>query len=740
MADGSLMPGRGKTVIGFAGGGGSSVALMMATGHGPDVAMNHWMTAVLAHQRHFPLCDHYCSDIFEVDPRTVLPGEKIAFAWFSPDCTDFSKAKGKAPRSERIRGLIWSTVPWMVHRRPDVVMIENVEEFEQGGPIYRCPDDWRAHGVRGEIGEPIAALRGQMFQQWVKIIRRMGGIIEWRVLNAADYGAPTTRKRLYIIIRFDGQPIVWPTRTHAPRKTCVALGLRPWRGACEIIDWSQDCPSIFLNPDEVKDLRERTGKRVQRPLVAATEKRIARGIDRYVISSAEPFIVPITHAGDARAHDVREPLRTITSVKGGEFALVNAGLVGLGGRRAQSPPVGPRAPFPTITGKPDAALVTGTLVGLAHAEHGETAGSRTRDVRDPVQHVPAGGGDAALIAGSLVRTNFHSAAARNGIRDVEEPMATATGDGGIGLMGATLVPRYGEREGQLPRAADVEDPLHTIVPDANGARIAAAHLVRQFGTGGPADVVEPVQTIMPCGGEKGGGGKDQLVTAYMAQGNKGMDGREATDPVTTFTTRATQQQVVAASLDTYYSSGKVGGDGAEPLRVATGRARHSLVATWLEQANTGMVGHEAGVPVSTIVGLGSTQRLVEARLELDGGPIGRRDKVLAFLWSHFGLPTQDEWDAPAATLDARRKFGLVILGDQVWMIVDIGLRMLLPKELAAAMGLPAEYDLATDVNGNPVSKTHQTQMIGNMVSPPPAAAMIAANCPGLIQPERKEAA
>jgi DNA (cytosine-5)-methyltransferase 1 len=161
----------------------------------------------------------------------------------------------------------------------------------------------------------------------------------------------------------------------------------------------------------------------------------------------------------------------------------------------------------------------------------------------------------------------------------------------------------------------------------------------------------------------------------------------------------------------------------------------------LEQANTGMVGHDAGAPVSTIVGLGSTQRLVEARLELDGGPVGRRDRVLPFLWGHFGVPTQEEWDNPTATLDARRKFGLVILGGQVWMIVDIGLRMLLPKELAAAMGLPPEYDLTVDAHGRAISKTHQTQMIGNMVSPPPAAALIAANCPDLNEnPEAKEAA
>lgn len=789
--------GKPRAVVGFAGGGGSSVAWKMATGWDPDVAMNHWMTAVCAHQRHFPETEHHCADIFDVDPRSVLPGEHIAFAWFSPDCTDFSKAKGAAPKSERIRGLLWSILPWVATRRPDVIMIENVEEFEQAGPVYRRPDDWRAVNDRGrdggelvpgEEGQPIQARRGETFQSFVAKLRRVGGVVEWRVINAADYGAPTTRKRLYVIVRFDGRPIVWPERTHAPRKDCERLGLKAWVGAHTIIDWGQDCPSIFLDDAEVDDLAKRTGKRVKRPLVAATQKRIARGMERYVIGSADPFLVNISQRnwGGDRAHGVRDPIPTLTSSRGGEYAVADpvaammtnnygsntrggrgdleeptktqtgalhsgvveaslspGGIVGVGGRRGQSPPVDPQAPMPTGTGKADAALavanvvkfqenstftdprdpthtimagatrhglVTSHLASVAHGDHDERAGLRAWPMDDPTR-TQTGSHDKALVAGSLVRTNFHSAAAR-------------------------------------------------------------------------------------------GGGHDQMVAASLHQMNTRDVGGDALDPARTLSGHD-HQGLVAAHLDAYYSSGSAGSDAAAPTRSSTGQDRFSLVATWLEQANTGMVGHDQRDPVSTIVagggqgsGWGPTQRLIEARLELEsgdhGGPVGRRGAVLDFLWRHFGVPTQAEWDDPAATLQGRLKFGLVLLprrpsagtaedaegalgarltegrgvsGDglaasqasvrgageagvpcrpqggrsavtdfDVWMIVDIGLRMLTPRELAAAMGLPADYDLSLDHLGRPISKTHQTQMIGNMVSPPPAAALIAANCPDLIQP------
>lgn len=691
----SALPLRGKAVIGFAGGGGSSVGFKMATGLDPDACFNHWDIACHAHQRHFPLTEHHIAKAFDVDPMTTLAGDDIAFGWFSPDCTDFSKAKGKAPRSERIRGLAWSVIPWAKLRRIKVIMLENVEEFAQWGPVYRAGP---------KIGEPIPSRRGETFRRWKSRLEQIGYVVEWRVLNAADYGAPTTRKRLYLVARCDGRPIVWPARTHAPRKDAEALGLKPWVGANTIINWSIDTPSIFMEQDEVDDLYRRTGQRVRRPLVMATHRRIARGMDRHVIRAKRAFTVSIENRnwGGDRAFDVADPLGTLTSSKGGQYALVD----------------------------PKVAVLTS--VG-----HGDP--NRAWPVDEPAR-TQTEKNDKALVAGALVRTNFHSAAARNGVRDPEDPMATQTGDGGMALASACLVPSYSERPGQSPRCNDIEDPVPTPVPGGNQGRLTAAHLVRQFGSAvGGRDIEDPLGASMPQGGR--GGGKDQLVTAFMAQDNRGMPGRDAEAPVTTQTGRGTQQQLIAAHLDTYYGcDGEAGSDLHEPGRTASGKDRFSLVASWLEQANTGMIGHDLPAPVSTIVGKGCTQRLIEARLELDGGPIGRRAKVLEFFWTHFGVPTQAEWADPIGTPEARLKFGLVLIEGQVWMIVDIGLRMLTPPELAAAMGLPAGFDLATNFFGQAVSKTHQTQMIGNMVSPPPACALIAANCPDLILPEHRRAA
>lgn len=757
MADGSTYLDEAGavplSVIGFAGGGGSSAGYRKATGRGPTLAANHWLTAVLAHQRHFPATEHYCADIFDVDPLAWRPHEPIRFGWFSPDCTDHSKAKGGAPKSERIRGLGWSVIPWAKARKVQTIMVENVEEYVKWGPVYRCADDWRARGVAGEAGHPIDALRETTFRLWVRRLRQAGYWVEWAELVAADFGDPTTRKRFYCIAEYVGEerltkialglepsPITWPEPTHAPRHKAEKLGRRPWRGFCEVADWSQPCPSIFLTPAEVEQLRRETGRRVKRPLVPATLKRIARGLERYVLASSDPFIVPVTHPQDARIHDIRDPLPTVTAANRGELAMVAAGV----------------APITQRT----------------------WAGDRAHDVRDPLKTMTAAkGGEFALMGGALVRTNFHSSAATTGVRDPQEPVGTVTGDGGFGFAGAYLVPRYGERPGQEPRCLSVEDPLATVTPDANqGSLVSAslhqlnsrdvgadasaplrtvagrdhhavqsAYLVRQFGSAvGGRSAEEPLRTLT-AGGERGGG-HDQFVAAYMAQGNFDRFGRSCCDPVTTLTGRATQQQLVAAHLDTYYGEGSVGSDLADPMRVATGRARHSLVTAWLEQANTGMVGHDARSPVSTIIAGGdsgwggATQRLVQARLELDGGAVGRRGEVLAFLWQHFGLPTAEEWADPTGTLAARKKFGLVLLGGAVWMIVDIGLRMLTVPEMAAAQGLPADHDLSRDAHGRPISKTHQTQMIGNMVCPGPCAAMIQAQCPDLCPSEERKAA
>lgn len=709
-----------RRIVWFAGGGGSSAAMLQAFGAPPDAALNHWHVAIGAHMAHFPQTEHYCSDAFEVKPEDVFPSDDIDFGWFSPDCTDFSRAKGKALRSERRRGLAWVVVDWAKARRVRCIIVENVAEFQGWGPLY--PEGHE------QAGERIPEREGETFREWVQALRDLGYAVEWKVLNAADYGAPTTRERLYVKARCDGKPIIWPAPTHAPRKKCVKLGLKPWRGACEVIDFSIDCPSIFLTPPEIKAAK----LKVKRPLVAATLKRVARGIDRFVISSADPFIVGVTQRtwGGDRADSVDEPLRTITTSKGGEFAVVE--------------------PF------------------VAHLTH--QGAPRVSDIGEPLATVTgANRGEMAMISPCIIRTDMQSSAARNGIRDVCEPLATTTSGGGIASVEAELAfissnytsntcggrgdPREpaktfasanhhsvisaaivgcGGRRGQSP-PCDVENPFPTVTGKAD-ACLTTAHLVgrahgaslqRQFGRSIGSDIEEPAGTVTG-----GGSGKTALMAAHLGrQFGSTVSGRDIAEPHPTVMTEGGggKSQLVAAHLESYYDTG-IGSDCAEPMRAATAKPRHALTAAWVEQANTDMVGRALREPLSTMVGRGTTQRLIELRLEIEGGEVGRRGQVLAFLWDQFGSPTDAEWTDPLATREGRLKLGLVVLQGQVWMIVDIGLRMLVPKELAGAMGLLPEIDLSVDNYGRPITKTNQTHLIGNMVSPPPARALMEADC------------
>lgn len=678
---------RKRRIVWFAGGGGSSEGMKLAYGEGPDAALNHWPVAVYAHMRHNPGTDHYCADAFDVHPMSVFPGEPIGEAWFSPDCTDFSKAKGKALRSERRRGLAWVVVDWAFHRRPDVMIVENVPEFLGWGPLYR--------DGHPQAGERIPQLEGLTFEAWRRALVELGGVVEWKVIVSADHGDPTTRERLYVIIRFDGKPIVWPAATHAPRKLAVGKGLTPWVGAHTQIDFSIPTPSIFMTREEARAQK----LRVNRPLKPATLKRVARGVDRFVISAADPFIVSITNQtwGGDRARDIREPSATITTAKGGEFAMAAPTLAKF---RKDSAGGDLREPGPTVTA-------------------------------NSYQKRPGGAAPLGIVAPNLVRTDMASGADRNGIRDPREPGATVTGAGGFAVASAYLVPNYGERAGQAPRVLDVAAPYPTVVPKQNGGKLAAVHLHRQFGsTVSGCDAEEPAPTVMV----EGAGGKIGACAAFLSTFQQNIVGSPVDEPALTCMAGATRHALAGANLISYYGNDvALGSDMADPGRTVTGKARHGVSAAFMHQANTGMVGRPLDDPSSTIVLKGCTQQLVEARLAVEGGNVGRRDRVLAFLWEHFGPPTAEEWAAPTATLEARRKFGLVKLatgqGDDVavWMIVDIGLRMLKPRELAGLMGMGPEFDLATDVHGKPISITDQTHLIGNMVTRHTSAALLAAN-------------
>ena len=284
----------------FAGGGGASTGIELATGRAVDAAINHDPDAILMHRTNHPQTRHYCESVWDVDPWEVTRGRPVGLAWFSPDCKHFSKAKGSKPVDRNIRGLAWIVLKWAGTVKPRVIILENVEEFQTWGPVRK--------------GKPMKSRRGETFRKWKEQLQALGYEIDHRELVAADYGAPTIRKRFFLIARCDGKKIIWPERTHAPKDSEeVKSGkCKPWRGAAEIIDWTIPCPSIFDTTDEIK---EKYGIRAVRPLAVNTQKRIARGIEKFVLQNKEPFIVPIGYGerkGQApRVHGINEPLSTI---------------------------------------------------------------------------------------------------------------------------------------------------------------------------------------------------------------------------------------------------------------------------------------------------------------------------------------------------------------------------------------------------------------------------------------------
>ncbi len=331
----------------FAGGGGASTGIEQALGRPVDIAVNHDPEAIAMHTINHPQTKHFCESVFKVDPEEITGNRPVGLAWFSPDCTHHSKAKGGAPRSPRVRGLAWVVIRWARRVKPRVIMLENVEEFADWGPL--CDE-----------GRPIKEKAGSTFRLWLNQLRRFGYQVEYRQLRACDYGAPTTRRRLFVIARRDGLPIVWPEPTHGP-------GRLPYRTAAECIDWSLPTPSIF----------ERA-----RPLADATLRRIAHGVMRYVVDAAEPFIVPLrgTSSAHTSTHATTAPLSTI-SAGGNHHALVAPTLVqtGYGERPGQAPRVpGLDKPLGTIVaGGQKHALVAAFL-----AKH--YTGVVGQDLRRPI--------------------------------------------------------------------------------------------------------------------------------------------------------------------------------------------------------------------------------------------------------------------------------------------------------------------------------------------------------------------
>lgn len=342
----------------FAGGGGASTAIEQVFGRPVDIAVNHDPEAIAMHEANHPHTRHYCQDVFSIAPVQATGGRRVALAWFSPDCKHFSKAKGGKPRSHKIRDLAWVVVRWAKKIKPSIIALENVEEFRDWGPLL--PD-----------GRPCPTRKGTTFDRWVSRLEALGYVVDCRQLRACDYGAPTIRKRLFLIARCDGLPIVWPDPTHGdPQSEAVKAGhLAPWPTAADCIDWTLPCPSIF--------------ERV-RPLAENTMRRIARGIQRYVIEAAEPYIVTCNHGGPGLEKPLgtaATPLGTITAAGQGKTALITSHLIKLYGTCQDGAPIA--APLPTVT-------ATGQHIGEVRAFVIKYYGTgRGSDLRNPLHTVTA---------------------------------------------------------------------------------------------------------------------------------------------------------------------------------------------------------------------------------------------------------------------------------------------------------------------------------------------------------------
>ena len=477
----------------FAGGGGASTGIELATGRVVNVAINHDPDAILMHRTNHPHTEHYQASVWDVDPVEVCRGRKVGLLWASPDCKHFSKAKGGKPVDKNIRGLAWIVLRWAGTVRPRVIMLENVEEFQTWGPVRK--------------GKPVKKLTGKTFRKWLSQLQNLGYAVEWRELVAADYGAPTTRKRFFLIARCDGLPITWPEPTHAPADSqeVKAGKKKPWRSAAEIIDWTLPCPSIF---DTREQVREKHGLNAQRPLRPNTMRRVTRGVDKFVIKSGNPFLVIVNHAGEFRGQSLGDPLQTITAKHG--YGVANPVMAPLTMHNNENA-VGTAItdPVNTITGSGAGGhqmLITPTLAAIGQT----SGGDRGRSVTEPT-HTQVSKAEECVVCPAMIQYHTEQSEHVRG-QAVTDPIMTIDASNRYGIAAATLTKYYNTcQHGQ-----DVNEPLHTIMAkDREGVTLAS--LVKMKGTnlGGPA--TEPVQTITAGGGHHG------VVTTEVAEATPGAD-------------------------------------------------------------------------------------------------------------------------------------------------------------------------------------------------------------------------
>ncbi|MCJ2272661.1 DNA cytosine methyltransferase [Klebsiella oxytoca] len=613
----------------FAGGGGASTGIELAIGRSVDIAINHDENAVAMHRTNHPDTLHYCENVFDVDPKAATGGKAVGFAWFSPDCTHYSKARGSKPVKREIRGLAWVSLRWALDVQPRVMALENVEEFKTWGPLLSCemrPDPDRSgetfKAFVGMLSNGIPADHPALYEccdflglspdskDARRLITGLGYQVEYRELRACDYGAPTIRKRFFMLMRRDGKPIVWPEATHGDPKSAAVLAgqLEPWRTAAECIDWSIPAPSIF-------------GRK--KSLAENTLKRIARGIQRFVIESASPFIVKCNHTTTRGKYDcfrgqaLDDPLQTITKTHGYAIAVPHLTKFRTG---ATGQPV--TEPVPTVT-----------------------AGTSKR---------PGGNGHA------------------------------------LGIVEAELAPFLAGNGGSEYQAKPrpLDKPAHTILKESRTCVVAPV-IARQFGASIGHRADEPSATITA-----GGGGKSQLVSAFLAKHYGGN-----------------------------YTGAGVGLD--EPAHSVTTVDHHALVASHLVKLRgTCRDGQRTDEPMPTITAGGQHLGEVKTTLAAEDYDEERAQQVLSFLQEYCGEECT----------------GLVEIDGVTYRIVDIGMRMLQPHELYRAQGFPEWYIIDQDYRGVKYAKDKQVARCGNAVPPPFAEALVRANLPEMCVNREEQAA
>ncbi len=501
----------------FAGGGGASTGMELATGRPVDIAINHDPDAILMHKTNHPYTEHLQASVWDVDPRKVCRGRPVGLAWFSPDCKHFSKAKGAALVDRNIRGLAWIVLRWAGTVRPRVIVLENVEEFVTWGPVRK--------------GKPVKKKAGGTFQQWKQQLLDLGYDVEHRELIAADYGAPTSRKRFVLIARCDGRPIVWPERTHAPRDSQEVKDgrLLPWRSAAEVIDWSVPCYSVFASKEEIK---EKYGVNAVRPLAKNTMRRVIRGVDKFTIKSGKPFIVECNHGGDGHTRSVMEPVNT-------------------------------------VTGKYTGGLCEPVMAPFTFSNTGGSVGS---DAGEPVHTIRTAGGQ-ILASASLMSIGQTGGGDR--IREALDPVPTVVSKQETCLVAASMI-QYHTEQTENVRANGMRLPLPTV-DASNRYGLTCANLVEYFGNGAPLDVMEPMHTVTSHD-------REAVVAAHIQKFYGGVVGEDAQEPLPTVT--AVDHNALCAAHVVEFKGQDIGQEPQKPLRTITASAgEFAACHTYLAKAD-----------------------------------------------------------------------------------------------------------------------------------------------------------